>query len=237
MVRRFVTRGRLLEIGPGYGSFSWLAKSAGFDVEAIESDVAACEYLAHQIGVKVTKSAAPEQLLASRTTAYDAVVMWHVIEHLPDPWATLQQAARLLNAGGIILVATPNPSAWQFRVLGRQWPHIDAPRHLWLIPLDVLRRYLEPLGFELTFVTTNDPGAENWNRFGWSQTIVNLQPAVLRNSLLVKVASRVLGHAAAFAVKPWERADLQGSAYSAVFRKRVTAERSGGGRPVSAAED
>ena len=224
MVQRFVPSGRLIEIGPGYGNFAWLAKTAGFEVEAIESDAAACEYLTHQVGVAVTRSDVPEVVLSDRVATYDAVVLWHSIEHLPHPWATLRQAAQLLNPGGVILVATPNPAAWQFGVLGHLWPHIDAPRHLWLIPLEVLRGYLEPLGLELISVTSRDPGARRWNRFGWSQAILNVQPAPLRSTFVGRVASRILGSATAFLVRRWERPALKGSAYTAVFIKRRTAE-------------
>ena len=223
MVRRFVSSGRLLEIGPGFGSFVWLAKTAGFEVDAIESDRAACDYLATQIGVRVTHSDSPESVLAASKTAYDAIVLWHALEHLPNPWATLQAAARVLNPGGLILVATPNPAAWQFGVLGPRWPHVDAPRHLWLIPLGALRRHLESLGLALVAATSDDPGGRSWNRFGWSQTVLNLAPRTVKATLVARAASRVAGAAVALAVSSWERAPLRGSAYTAVFSARPPA--------------
>ena len=35
IVKRYINNGRLLEIGPSYGSFTYLAKEAGFEFEAI----------------------------------------------------------------------------------------------------------------------------------------------------------------------------------------------------------
>jgi 2-polyprenyl-3-methyl-5-hydroxy-6-metoxy-1,4-benzoquinol methylase len=222
IVQAFVRSGRLLEIGPGYGSFLWLAKAAGFTVEAIEADATACAYLGCAVRVPVLKSDSPERVLSSRAEAYDAIVLWHAIEHLPHAWATLREAARAVNPEGVIVIATPNPLAWQFRVLGRRWPHLDAPRHLWLIPLDVLDKYLQPFGFSLAFATTGDAGGRRWDRFGWSQTLVNLLPEFLRNTLLVKIASRLIGHIVALIARPWERTAMKGSAYTAVFQKRNT---------------
>lgn len=219
MLREIPAPGRLLEIGPGFGSFAWLAKSAGFDVEVIESDAVACEHLRSQVGVSVTQSDAPELELSARTSTFDAIVLWHSLEHLPQPWTMLTQAVRVLNPGGVILVATPNPAAWQFAVMGARWPHVDAPRHLWLIPFDVLRGHLESLGLQLVTVTSDDPGGRSWNQFGWSQAIRNLQTKRLKDALLVRAASRALGHALAFAFSPWEQAPLKGSAYTATFRK------------------
>ena len=220
LLLRFVRPGRLLEIGPGYGSFLWLAKSAGFSVSAIESDEAACEYLEQSVRTHVIRSTAPDQVLASTAEEYQAIVLWHALEHLPDPWQTLREASQRLSDGGVIVIATPNPHAWQFQRLGRYWPHIDAPRHLWLIPLEALRSFLEPLGLTLAFATSDDPAGKSWNRFGWSQALLNLQPRFLRHTFAAKVVTRVLGHVVGFSARPWERAELRGSAYTAVFQKR-----------------
>lgn len=220
LLLRFVRPGRLLEIGPGHSSFLWLAKSAGFSVSAIEPDGAACEYLEQTVRANVIRSAAPEQVLASTADEYKAIVLWHALEHLPHPWQTLREASQRLSSGGVIVIATPNPQAWQFRRLGRYWPHIDAPRHLWLIPLEALRSFLEPLGLTLVFATSGDPVGKSLNRSGWSQAFLNLQPRFLRNIFAARVVTWVLGHVVGFSARPWERAELRGSAYTAVFQKR-----------------
>ena len=60
--------------------------------------------------------------------------MWHVIEHLRRPWEVIERAAANLQDGGVLAIATPNPRALQFKLLRRRWAHLDAPRHLFLIP-------------------------------------------------------------------------------------------------------
>jgi SAM-dependent methyltransferase len=40
---------------------------------------------------------------------FDVIVAGDVIEHLPNPQALLEAAARLLSPGGRLLIATPNP--------------------------------------------------------------------------------------------------------------------------------
>lgn len=220
LLQRFATKGRLLEIGPGYGAFLWQAKAAGFNVQAIEADASACEYVARVVGAHVLESDSPAHILSTLAEPYDAIVLWHAIEHLPDPWATLREAVRLLTADGVLIIATPNPSAWQFRLLRSRWPHIDAPRHLWLIPLDVVREYLQTLGMGLLFVTTGDSGGRSWDRFGWSQALLNVLPRFARQTLVAKIVTRLFGHAVALVVRPWERGHMKGSAYTAVFQKR-----------------
>jgi Methyltransferase domain len=221
---RFARAGRLLEIGPGMGAFAWLAKRAGFDVSVMEQDVNACRFLETTVGVKVIRTSTPEQALLDSGGRYDVIALWHAIEHLPHAWETLARAVAALNDNGVLVVATPNPSAWQFGWLGARWPHIDAPRHLWLIPMDAMRRYVEPMGVQLIWWTTNDPEGRSWNVFGWSQTLRNLTPTAIRNSLLVRLVSRVAGSLFAQVVLPWESAEFNGSAYTAVFRKVTKGE-------------
>jgi SAM-dependent methyltransferase len=59
-----------------------------------------------------------------------AVVLWHVIEHLPEPRAAVREAARLLRPGGVLVVACPNADSRQARAFGDGWLAWDQPRHL-----------------------------------------------------------------------------------------------------------
>ena len=99
-VRRFVPEGRLLDIGPSYGGFAYLASRAGFEVEVIERDPECCRFLTGVVGVRVAQSADVCAALAA-LPPYRVITLWQVIEHLPDPWRTLEAAAdRLLHALG-----------------------------------------------------------------------------------------------------------------------------------------
>ena len=46
---------------------------------------------------------------------FDIVAMWHVIEHLPTPWETLQSVSERVKSGGLVVLAAPNPSSFGFR--------------------------------------------------------------------------------------------------------------------------
>jgi hypothetical protein len=221
MVRRYVSGGRLLEIGPGVGCFAWLARQAGFEVEAIEQDAGCCAYLTGQLGVAAVRSDAPAEVLAERPRRYDAVVLWHVLEHLPDAWDVVHHGAGALREGGIVLVATPNPDAWQFQVMGARWPHVDAPRHVYLIPATVLSRQLEERGLQRVLLTTTDPGGLAWNRFGWGRAAVNLLPASARNGRAARGLTELVGRSVSAITGRLERGELRGSTYTAIFARRI----------------
>ena len=213
IVKKFASGGKLLEIGPAYGSFIYLAKEAGFDAEAIEMDSNCCKFISESIGARVICSNDPYEAL-QKVANYDVITLWHVIEHLPDPWKTLEAIAKKLQPGGILLIAAPNPEAFQFRILGRFWPHVDAPRHLNLIPLSLLGEQMRSCGLKTVWSTTTDKGTLGWNIFGWEHFFAHISDLRYVKTGLVfigKIVNIILG--------PIERRNTRGSAYTAVFQK------------------
>lgn len=59
----------------------------------------------------------------------DAVVLWHVLEHVQDPQAALARTRSWLRVAGTLLVAAPNLDSLQARIAGPDWFHLDLPRH------------------------------------------------------------------------------------------------------------
>jgi 2-polyprenyl-3-methyl-5-hydroxy-6-metoxy-1,4-benzoquinol methylase len=213
LVKRFAAGGRLVEVGPGWGAFCLLARRAGFAVTAIEQDARCCEFLQGHVRVNALQSDDPAAAL-ERTDDADVIALWHVLEHLERPWKVLEAAARRLKAGGVLVIATPNPQALQFRIFGGRWTHLDAPRHVHLIPADLLARRAHALGLAIALNTTRDPGSLGWNDFGWRFSLANLSPAAsLRRPM--RLAGRILGKLAA----PIDAVEGRGAAYTAVFRK------------------
>jgi 2-polyprenyl-3-methyl-5-hydroxy-6-metoxy-1,4-benzoquinol methylase len=213
LVRRYVSGGRLLEIGPSWGAFCLLAKRAGFEVEAIEMDPRCCEFLETRIGVRAINSVDAAASLV-RAGVPDVIAMWHVIEHLREPWTLLARLAERLAPGGIMVLATPNTEAVQFGIFGRRWTHVDAPRHVHLIPPALLRRKLGEYGLRELLTTTRDAGSIGWNSFGWSFSAAGFTRCVALKRLL-----RLAGHIPALIFAPIERAEGKGSAYTVVFQK------------------
>jgi len=204
---------RLVEVGPGIGGFAALAQDAGYDVSVIEMDARACAFLEREVGVTAhhTEDAAGA---LRREGPFDVVAMWHVIEHLPDPFGALAAVADALAPGGVALIAAPNPEALQLRLFGARWTHLDAPRHLFLIPIDTLAAAARDAGLEVAAVTTADAGTLGWNRFGWSETLAHS----VRNRYPAH-ALRLLGRIPAALADPIERRGRRGATYTVALRR------------------
>ncbi len=212
-IKRFKTKGSLLEIGPAYGVFAFQARQAGFQVNVIEMDERCCNHLKQVVGVNAICSDSPHEAITS-LNSHDVIALWHVIEHVPNPWALINAAAENLKPDGILVMAAPNPDAWQFHIMGKAWPHLDAPRHLYLLPTSVLTKYALTLGLECIHYSTRDSDAKSWNRFGWSRLLMNR----VHGKWLERMAF-VMGAVLSIFMAPFESRDPRGSAYTLIFRK------------------
>jgi hypothetical protein len=74
-------------------------------------------------------------------------MLHHVLEHVPDPRATLRAAHRLLRADGCCVVWTPLADGEPWARYGTDWYELDAPRHLFVFT----RRSLASLAVEAGF--------------------------------------------------------------------------------------
>ena len=212
IIGRFAHEGRVLEIGPSFGAFAYLALNAGFDVDVVEPDRGCREVLRRLARIRVFEQI--DELGEASAGTYDVVALWQVFEHLPDAGATLLRVREWLRPGGIAVIATPNPDSLQARLFGRRWAHLDAPRHALLIPSQTLRRRAEQIGLRTELLTMADVGSVAWNSFGWTMSLSNLTRSKPLAGLL-----RLIGRVIAFAVQPIERTGGRGASYVAVFRK------------------
>jgi len=145
-IRTFKKGGRLLELGCAYGFFLAAARPH-FDVTGVELAADAAAHARAQ-GLNVVTGAADEAMLAGMAP-FDVIVLLDVIEHLPDPAATLALCERHLNPGGIIVIATGDFGALPARLAGARWRLMTPPQHLWFFTRDSMRGLARSLGLSL----------------------------------------------------------------------------------------
>jgi SAM-dependent methyltransferase len=136
------TDGRLLDVGCGRGTLVRLARAAGFEAYGLERPFPGAPFLPHVFYRELTECGFPEG-------HFQTVVIWHVLEHLPNPLEALQEIHRLLRPGGWLSVAVPNFGGAQARASGADWFHLDLPRHFWHFEPSALQGLLERSGFRV----------------------------------------------------------------------------------------
>ncbi|MEM4204672.1 MAG: class I SAM-dependent methyltransferase [Candidatus Methanomethylicaceae archaeon] len=61
------------------------------------------------------------EMLPFKTSGLEFLIALHVIEHLYHPERFFEEAARVLEPGGFLLIATPNPAGLGARVMRSRW--------------------------------------------------------------------------------------------------------------------
>jgi SAM-dependent methyltransferase len=93
---------RIVELGSGTGAFAGLMTRAGYDVTALEMSPWLVEWSQAAFDISVLTGRLEQQ--AFEASSFDAIVMINLIEHLPDPLATLEQCWRILKPDGLIFI-------------------------------------------------------------------------------------------------------------------------------------
>lgn len=143
-LRRHVERGSLLEVGCASGEFLRLAARAGFQVCGVEPDPQTSARARKLYGLHVITGTLAEAKLPPN--AFDAAVLFHVLEHLDSPRQTIAELHRLLKPGGILAIETPNIDTIWFRWLGRRWRQF-IPDHYYFFTPRTLSHLLQDVGF------------------------------------------------------------------------------------------
>jgi SAM-dependent methyltransferase len=136
---------RLLEIGPGAGSFLDAARAAGFTVEGIEFSAEAAAFARDRLGLAVVQGAAEE--LDARG-AFDVVGAFDTLEHVLQPREVLEKARAALRPGGLLALTVPNLNALSRAFLGADWAVLSPAEHLSYFTERTLGRLLREVGFE-----------------------------------------------------------------------------------------
>jgi SAM-dependent methyltransferase len=177
LARRLPRGGRVLDLGCGRGVLLATFANMGFEVHGVEVSETAAQGADPRVELRFASRLADAQYPAE---FFDQIVIWHVLEHVPDPRETLQEAHRILKPGGRVVVAVPNFSSWQARWAGPAWFHLDLPRHLFHFPVEALRSLLENCGLECL---SEHHFSLRQNPFGWVQSLLNKSHSWPRNAL------------------------------------------------------
>jgi 2-polyprenyl-3-methyl-5-hydroxy-6-metoxy-1,4-benzoquinol methylase len=136
---------RLLDVGCNVGYLLAAARERGFRAHGLDGSAAAVAVgrAAFGLELQVGRIEAAAVELASQ----DVVVLNHVLEHLPEPWAALDLAQSWLRPGGWLLVGLPNFASPIARRAGARWAGLVLDQHVWHFTPIALRRLVASAGF------------------------------------------------------------------------------------------
>ena len=146
LLKRSGAEPRILDVGCSVGAtldaarfFSWDAVGVDISQDAVD----ACRSRGLD-AIKVEGTRLPFE-----DNQFDAVVNWHVVEHVEDVRQTLTEWQRVLKPGGILFMETPDGASPKVRKLGVAYRKFWAPEHTYTFTHGNLSRFLEESGMEV----------------------------------------------------------------------------------------
>jgi len=120
--------GKLLDIGAGTGAFVQHMQMHGWQAMGLEPDEKARQRAAETQQVALLPI---ETLETMEENSFDAITMWHVLEHVHALPAYLLQLKKIIKPEGVVFIAVPNYTAYDADVYKSYWAAYDVPRHLY----------------------------------------------------------------------------------------------------------
>ena len=142
-----LSKGMLLDIGAGTGAFANTMKQSGWTITALEPDETARENAQKNYGLQLQLS---DDLFMQQPESFDAITMWHVLEHVHQLDRYLDTLHRVLKRSGVLVIAVPNYTSYDADYYKEDWAAYDVPRHLYHFSPSSMKTLLAQHGFAVT---------------------------------------------------------------------------------------
>ncbi len=127
-LKNHTTVKKLFDIGSGTGYFVHHSKQNGVEVTGFEPDADARKQALKNFNIELESSL---ETVLSRREKFDAISMWHVLEHVHDLNGYFEHFRTLLQDDGVLAIAVPNYTSYDAGYYKKYWAAYDLPKHLW----------------------------------------------------------------------------------------------------------
>jgi len=140
------SRGNILDIGAGTGAFLNTMKNANWNCTGIEPDKNAREKALELYGLNLKDA---DTLFSLASGSFDAITLWHVLEHVHELHKYVDQLRNLLSKDGKLFIAVPNYTSTDAKIYQQFWAAYDVPRHLYHFSPKSMEHLLNGHGLKL----------------------------------------------------------------------------------------
>lgn len=148
LARRYGRRGaRLLEVGSGMGHLVAELEDS-FETYGVDINHWAVNQ-SKKVVRKTQLQTASAQELPFPDSAFNVVIIKHIVEHLPDPQKAIREIGRVTEPGGTLILATPNLDSLLKPWKGQKWIGYQDPTHISLKRPAEWLAFIRDAGFEL----------------------------------------------------------------------------------------
>jgi 2-polyprenyl-3-methyl-5-hydroxy-6-metoxy-1,4-benzoquinol methylase len=181
-----INKGEILDIGCGTGAFLNIMNASGWGITGLEPDETARKKAAALYNINPQSS---EKLFELKPASYNAITLWHVLEHVHELHPYVKQIANLLTPNGKIFIAVPNYTSKDADTYSAYWAAYDVPRHLYhfspaaiehlLTDYNLQLKTIKPMWFDSFYVSLLSEkyknGKGNIIKAFWNGLLSNLE--------------------------------------------------------------
>jgi len=138
--------GKVLDLGSGTGAFVNEMVKNGWEAIGLEPSDEARKVARQAYHLKLKTN---DQLFSLPANSFDAITLWHVLEHVHQLHQTMQQLRNLLKENGRLIIAVPNYTSLDAKIYKENWAAYDPPRHLYHFSPGSMKIFAEKNGMNI----------------------------------------------------------------------------------------
>ncbi|MBK6935919.1 MAG: class I SAM-dependent methyltransferase [Chitinophagaceae bacterium] len=139
-------KGNMLDVGAGTGVFVKAMLENGWQVTGLEPDAEARKVAKEVYGATLSSI---EDFYHLPDNSFDAITLWHVLEHVHDLKGYMAKLKSLLKESGRLIIAVPNYTSGDAAVYKEFWAAYDVPRHLYHFSPQSMQKLVEESGLRI----------------------------------------------------------------------------------------
>lgn len=151
-IKKYKPKGKLFDLGVGWGHFLYTGKLLGYETEGIEIAKQPFTYAKEDLKINVQHVDFFE--LKEKNSYYDIITMWDVLEHIDNCDEMIKKCNRMLKEDGIIVIQVPQIDSYFAKKYKEKWKMIGLD-HVNYFSKKTISNLLEQYNFEVKKINSS----------------------------------------------------------------------------------
>lgn len=158
-IERYSPKGRLLDVGCGYGIFLKMAEEKNWQTWGVEISNSAYKYAKQKVGLNIFKGTLKEAHFSDNY--FDVITLWDVLDELSTPFNELLEINRILKRNGLLVFRVRNATFHLkafllFKNLFKKLKVDPTVFHLYAFSAKAAKMMLKKAGFKVIKVMNSE---------------------------------------------------------------------------------
>ncbi len=146
LIRKYCKRGKLFDLGVGWGHFLHTGRLLGYEVEGIEMAKMPFSYAKEHL--KLPVECIDFFDYKPKENYYDIITMWDVLEHIDRCDEAVEKCHSMLKEGGYLIFQVPQIDSYIAKKQEEKWQAMGLD-HVNYLSKDTAKTLLETRGFKV----------------------------------------------------------------------------------------